>query len=199
VTADVISPVSPLAGWADEFAALPRGVRVREIPFLAHINIRLRADGPAGAAVARALGGSLPVTPCTAVAVGDLQVLWLGPDEWLVVGPPGTADQLVEDVHTGLDGQGGVCDVSAQRTTLSLTGPRAADLIAHGCAIDLHPRAAPVGTCVQTNLAQAGVILVVRDASASDLWLLVRSSFAGYLAAWLVDAGHEYLDDPSWR
>jgi sarcosine oxidase subunit gamma len=195
----MISLVSPMAGWKDEFAALSGGVQVREVPFLAHISIRLEADGPAGAAVAKVLEVPLPVTPCTAVAAGDRQVLWLGPDEWLVVGPPGTAAQLTGDLHAAMDGQGGVCDVSAQRTTLSLTGPRAVDLIAHGCAIDLHPRAAPAGTCVQTNLARAGVILVVRDASARDLWLLVRSSFAGYLAAWLVDAGHEYLDDPSWR
>jgi hypothetical protein len=61
-----------------------------------------------------------------------------------------------------------VCDVSAQRTTLSITGPQAADVLAHGCAIDLDPRAAPAGTCVQTNLARVGVILVVALHLAGD-------------------------------
>jgi sarcosine oxidase subunit gamma len=199
VTAEVISVVSPLAGWREEFAALPRAVQIREVPFLAQVNVRVAAGGPAAAAAAAVLGVTLPVVPCTVVAAGDLQVLWLGPDEWLVLGPPGTAGQLLRDLRVALACAGSACDVSAQRTTLSITGPRAADLLAHGCAIDLDPRAAPAGTCVQTNLARAGAILLLRNGSASDLWLLVRSSFAGYLAAWLVDACQEYRDDPAWQ
>ena len=80
---------------------------------------------------------------------------------------------------------GTVTDVSAQRTTIVLSGPRARDLLARGCAIDLDPSVAPPGTCVSTLLAQTGVlILVERD----DVLLLVRSSFASYLARWLEDA-----------
>ena len=90
-------------------------------------------------------------------------------------------------------------EVSAQRTTLSLSGPRARDLLAHGCSADLHPRVAPQGTCLQTLLALAGVVLVVRDDSATDFWVLVRSSFARYLADWIVDACTEYHEDPSWH
>jgi sarcosine oxidase, subunit gamma len=199
VTAEVISVVSPLAGWREQFAGLPRAVQVREIPFLTQVDVRVAAGGPAAAAAAEVLGVTPPAAPCTAAAAGGLQVLWLGPDEWLVLGPPGSADQLLGDLQVALVGAGSACDVSAQRATLSITGPRAADLLAHGCAIDLDPRAAPAGTCVQTNLARAGVILLLRNGSASDLWLLVRSSFAGYLAAWLVDACQEYRDDASWQ
>ena len=199
MTVETIKRASPLADWANTLPVMPGAIVIREVPFLAQVDIRLKADGPAGAAAAKVLGVTLPVTPCTAVAAGDLQILWLGPDEWLVVGPPGTAGELAEDLCATLGGQGTVCDVSAQRTTLSVTGPRAADVLAHGCAIDLDPRAAPAGTCVQTNLARVGVILVVRNEAASDLWLLVRSSFAGYLATWLVDACQEYAGDPSWQ
>ena len=58
---------------------------------------------------------------------------------------------------------------------------------------------APRGTCVQTLLALAGVVLVVRDDTASDFWILVRSSYARYLAGWIVDACTEYREDPSWH
>jgi sarcosine oxidase subunit gamma len=50
----------------------------------------------------------------------------------------------------------------------------------------------PVGSCLNTLLAQAPVTLVVRGEAASGVWLLVRSSYASYLAAWLVDACTEY-------
>ena len=61
-------------------------------------------------------------------------------------------------------------------------------MLARGCAVDLDPRVAPAGTCVQTLLARAGVTIVVRDERAGEFLLLVRASFAAYLAAWLVDA-----------
>jgi sarcosine oxidase subunit gamma len=40
-------------------------------------------------------------------------------------------------------------------------------------------------------LARAGVIIVNRGEAGH--WLLVRSSFADYLADWLLDAATEYL------
>lgn len=51
---------------------------------------------------------------------GDVEVLWLGPDDWLVVAPPGWA-HLEVGLRAGLRGGGSVIDVSAQRTTISLS------------------------------------------------------------------------------
>ena len=85
-------------------------------------------------------------------------------------------------------------DVSAQRTTVTLSGRYARDVLAHGCSADLHPRVAPTGTCITTLLAQTGIVLQVVDAAAGDFQLLVRSSFAGYFATWVADAAAEYAD-----
>lgn len=41
-------------------------------------------------------------------------------------------------------------------------------------------------------LARAQVILVCRDTTPPSFWVLVRSSFARYLADWLLDAAAEY-------
>jgi sarcosine oxidase subunit gamma len=87
---------------------------------------------------------------------------------------------------------GAVIDVSAQRTTLRLRGAHVQDVLATGCAIDLHPRAFPAGSAAQTVLGQAGVVLLALDDTATHYQLLVRSSFARYLAAWLVDAAVEF-------
>jgi sarcosine oxidase subunit gamma len=202
VTVEIVKDTgrtSPLESYAARLASLPAGVTVREVPFLTQLDVRVDPASPAGARVARVLGVDLPTAPCTAVRGADgVEVLWLGPDEWLVVAPP---DQpgLEPALADALGGAGAVVDVSAHRTTLAVTGPRTRDLLAHGCAIDLDPRVSPNGTCVQTLLALAGVVLVVRDDTATDVRLLVRSSFARYLADWLLDACQEYRDDPSWQ
>ncbi|WP_406176133.1 sarcosine oxidase subunit gamma [Streptomyces sp. NBC_00996] len=189
---------SPLTGAADRLAAATRAsggaVRLAELPFLAQTNLRLDAKGAAADAVGLALGLQLPLQPNTVVRAGELTALWLGPDEWLVVGPPGTQQDLESRIRAATgDAPVSVTDVSAQRTTLLVAGPRARDLLAHGCPLDLHPRAFGAGRCAQTTLARAQIVLVARDESRAGFWVLVRSSFAGYLTDWLLDAAAEYV------
>ncbi len=177
---------SPLEG-----VELP--VRVRELPFLAQVD--LRADASDAALMARltdVIGARPPSEPNTAVIADDgtRHVLWLGPDEWLVIGEPGTAPALERALRDAIgDGRGAVVDVSANRTTLAVSGPRARDLLAFGCSLDLDERRFKPGRCAQTMLARANVIIVpVGPASEPSFRVLVRPSFAGYLAAWLTDA-----------
>jgi sarcosine oxidase subunit gamma len=194
VTVKQVTPRSPLDGWDAVYARLPGGVRIAEIPFLTQLGLRVEPGGPGAAAVGKALGGELPAEPCTAArsavpGIGDVEVLWLGPDEWLLLSESGRERQLEDLLRAAIgDEHGAVADVSAQRTALSLSGLAAREVLACGCAIDFDPRVAPAGTCVQTLLARARVTIVVRDEAAREFLLLVRASFAQYLAAWLVDA-----------
>jgi sarcosine oxidase, subunit gamma len=112
-----------------------------------------------------------PVEPNTTAAIGGRTVLWLGPDEWLVLGGregdyPGAAAAI---------------DVSASRVVLELSGTGAAGILASGCPVELAP-----GRCAQTLLARAQVILL--RPGLDRWWILVRPSFAPYLRAWLEDA-----------
>ncbi|MFF1292765.1 MULTISPECIES: sarcosine oxidase subunit gamma [unclassified Streptomyces] len=197
-TALTAPPRSPLAQAAGRLAAATRtsggAVRLAELPFLAQLNVRLDAKGTAAEAVGLALDLQLPFQPNTVVRAGELTVLWLGPDEWLLVGPPGSERELESRIRTAAgDEHVSVTDVSAQRTTLLVAGPRAHDLLAHGCALDLHPRSFGSGRCAQTTLGRTQVIVVARADSRAGFWVLVRSSFAGYLTDWLLDAATEYV------
>jgi heterotetrameric sarcosine oxidase gamma subunit len=116
--------------------------------------------------------GEPPLAPNT--VVGD--AIWLGPDEWLVLGG---REQDYADMPAAVD-------VSANRVCLELSGEGAEDVLARGCALDLHPSVFPPGRCAQTLVARAQVI-VYRTEDAFRL--LVRPSFADYLRAWLRDAG----------
>ena len=87
-------------------------------------------------------------------------------------------------------------DVSAQRIAIRLTGSRVRDLLAKGCAIDLHPRVFGRGRSAQSTLGLAAVVLLALGDGGDDFLVLVRSSFAGYLAEWLLDAAVEYTGGP---
>lgn len=195
MTAD---PTSPLAAWTDRLAALAPVLNVAELPFRTQLTVRV-SDPDAIAAMGTALGAEFPSVPCTFTSgsgpFGDVEVLWLGPDEFLAVASP-DLQVSIEEVLRGALGtvRGSVVDTSAQRTTLVLEGPHVRDVLAHGCSVDLHPSSAPGGTCVQTLLARTGIVLQV---TGDDRFtVLVRSSFAEYLAAWLSDACVEYLAVP---
>ena len=82
--------------------------------------------------------------------------------------------------------------MSAQRTTLRLRGAHARDVLAKGCSVDLHPRVFASGAAVQTMLGQAAVVLMSLGGDGTDYRILVRSSFARYLAEWLFDGAQEF-------
>src|SRR5690606_14311074 len=118
---------SPLAGFAARFEAVSAGGRLRlaELPFLTQIDVRVDPRRRAAERIGRELGAPLPVEPGRAVRSGDLTVLWLGPDEWLVIGPdeggaggPGLRDRLARAAAGSAGDHVSLVDVSAQRTTL---------------------------------------------------------------------------------
>src|SRR5689334_16198149 len=71
-------------------------------------------------------------------------------------------------------------------------GAHARDVLAKDCALDLHPSVFRPGAAAQTMLGLAAVVLIPLADNGTDYRILVRSSFARYLAEWLVDAAEEY-------
>ncbi|HEY7400186.1 MAG TPA: sarcosine oxidase subunit gamma family protein [Actinomycetota bacterium] len=159
-------------------AATNGEVRARELALL-QIDLRL-AQHPA-----RNLPFAVPVDPNTFEARPQ-EVLWLGPDEWLLTRPADGNHDLVAELEAALAGEHhSIVDVSAARAVFELTGPGTIDLLSHGCGIDLHPRSWGEGDCAQTLLARMQVILQQRHDATR---VFVRSSFADSLADWLLDA-----------
>jgi heterotetrameric sarcosine oxidase gamma subunit len=110
-------------------------------------------------------------------------VLWLGPDGWLVVGEPGTEDAITRESEEALATRHrSVIDVSANRTVLDLTD--GLELLSTGCGIDLDPSTWRPGMCAQTLFGGAQVILHQRDERTTRIF--VRPSFAGYVVARLI-------------
>jgi sarcosine oxidase subunit gamma len=185
---------SPLAGFAEQLAAageVPARIRLTEVPFLAQFTLRVAPGTEAAQAASRTLGVALPTTPNTTCTNGDVELIWMGPDEWLVVARS-DGEPVRKALEDALEGEhASLVDVSGQRTVIEVAGADARDVLLKGCALDLHPRAFGVGQCAQTLLARAQVVLLARSEEPA-FWVFVRASFAEYLAEWMLDASAEY-------
>jgi len=176
------------AGLAVRFEA--QDVRLQERALLGHIGLRCDpGDSALTGSIERVLDCSLPRTPNTfRVAAAADKVLWLGPDEWLILAPEGREPALAHALRQAAgDGFAAVVELGSGQTVIELTGARAREVIAKGCPLDLHPRAFGPGRCAQSRLARTLVTLAQLD-DAPTFELIVRRSFADYLWQWLLDA-----------
>jgi sarcosine oxidase subunit gamma len=186
----------PLASRRQALAELSDqvdGLTVFAEEAVAAVNLRIDPTGPEAEELGRALGTALPTEPNTWTHTTDGQLVWLGPDEWLVTDTridtrPSEFEKELGRIVSAFDGA--AVDVSAQRTSIRLHGSLARELLSLGCSLDLRPSAFPPGSCAQTRIGQAGVLLIALGAD--DFRLFVRQSFAEYLADWLLDAAEEF-------
>ena len=188
------SPLGHLLGAAEGGTGAGDGaVLIAERPFLGYLNLRGdAADGGFATAAESALGLLLPTEPNRAADGNSLAAHWLGPDEWLIVTPPNVQAWLIDSLEASLEGvHASVTDLSGGYTTIALSGPRARDVLAKGCPLDLHPAVFGPGDCAQTLVAKAGALIRCVDSSPS-FELVIRRSFAEYAALWLGDAALEY-------
>lgn len=172
-----------------------RGVAVRELAFRPQTGIRALAGSKSAAALEDHLGFSFPAAGSTSGDLEALHLIWLSPDEYLLVDVSaeqtfGHEAPLVEALG---DLPGQVVDLSGNRTIFELTGPSARAVLEKGCHLDLHPREFAVGDSAATLLGPVQVILY---RSGEESWrILPRSSFADYMGLWLMDGMREFAHE----
>jgi sarcosine oxidase subunit gamma len=182
-----------LAARAAVVGSAAADIVMGERPHRCQINLRGNADDrPFVDALHSVTGLRLPAEANGFTAEGALACLWLGPDEWLILGPGGDEHEIAARLRAALgDIHAAVTDVSEARTTIAVAGPRARELLAKGTSIDLHPRVFGPGRCVQTGLAGANIILRQTD-DTPGFEILVLNSFANHLWSWLEGGAREY-------
>ena len=179
---------------AFESGSIAGTVELSEVAFLTMVGIRVGRETEAGQRVASVTGG-LPAVSGAVCGTGDVAVLWLGPAEFLVVAPMEAHESLGGDLIQALkealaDGEGQVVDLSANRTTFELTGPKSRPVLEKGCSLDLHPRVFKAGTALSTEIGNIPVVLW--KTGDESYRIFPRASFAEFLGRWLLDAMREY-------
>lgn len=187
------SPLAHLQLLAAGAAPEEAEVVMREHAHRTMLTLRGDADDEKfRAAVADTVGIAPPSEALTVANSGARSILWMGPDEWLVVAPPDERETLPDRLAAALKGQrAAVVEVGESMTVIELSGPRAGDVIAKGCTIDLHPSVFQPGRVVRTLLAKSGIILH-QTGETPTYEIYVHRSFADYTWRWLEDAGLEY-------
>jgi len=150
-------------------------IRVWQPAAILHLEGSRAGDGVADA--------TLPATGrCISDEAGSL--LSIGPDVYLRVGAVDDTAALTSRFEV-------VVDVSSAWVCLALEGSKAVALLRKGCAVDLHPRMFPAGSCCATGMARIRVVLW-RPGIESRYEMLVGRSYALSLWSWLIDAAAEY-------
>ncbi|MBZ9657345.1 sarcosine oxidase subunit gamma [Phyllobacterium lublinensis] len=120
------------------------------------IRLSLRAKPDAVPALSKVLGLDLPVKPKSTASKGARTVMWLGPDEWLIIddATSSLADDLakVKVLHSAVD-------VSHRNVGIIVSGKGASAVINGGCPQDLSLNAFPVGAASRTVLGKIEIVL----------------------------------------
>ena len=178
----------------NQLATASEVLAINEQAFLGYINLRGSTTNRAFLlACESVLGASLPIENNTFVSTNNgIDILWYGPDEWLLITPQHAAPKLSKRLIEALqDVFSAVNEVTGGYTLLELSGSAARELLTKGCPMDLHPSVFSAGQCAQTLIGKTGFTLYQTD-NAPAYKLLVRRSFADYLGHWLLDAAQEF-------
>jgi sarcosine oxidase subunit gamma len=171
-------PPVPASEW---MKAIPPAMR-----FILHGDARVRA------AAAPVWGAAFAEEPCRAMRQAARATLWLGPDEYLLLGTDGASEvAAAEAIERSLSGiPHALVNVSHRQFALGVSGPHAATLLSGACPLDLDLGEFPVGMCTRTVLAKADIVLWrTRDEA---FHLEVWRSFSGYVTGLLSEIAREY-------
>ena len=194
MTGDAMLPGrNALAGRARMNAAAPdggkAGLRVKEVAHTGKINIR--GTKSIAKVIWNHTGCDFPPANNMVSSAGARHIVWLGPDEALLLCEAGMERDLRRKISADLaDQHFAATNVTDALCVLQVAGPDVRAVLAKGCALDLHPKKFVPGQCAQTMLAHAGVTIIATDENC--FLLICRTSFAAYMLDWLQDAALEF-------
>ncbi len=165
------------------------GVWVSELPLLGYVSLRGQSSDQAFTeAVARIAGVALPTAPCTFAVSNLAKILWISPDEWLIVCPRARLKGLLGEFSQALKSvKHQVADNSGGYTQIYLQGKNARDLLSHTSVYDLE--ALTPGRIVGTTFGKSSLYM---HRHRDGYCLLLRRSFADYIWRYLVRAAEPY-------
>jgi sarcosine oxidase subunit gamma len=121
---------------------------------------------------------------------GKIAVLWLGPDEWLLLGPAKDESELKNQLGIHLAYlPHSLVSVGHRDAAFIVRGQEVAEAINAGCPLDLRLSAFPIDACTRTLFGKAEIVLWRLDTYAFRIE--VARSFAPYVHELLGIAARE--------
>ncbi len=150
----------------------------------------LQGDLPALAAAASALGFGSDVGTNEARDNGQFALLWLGPDERLILAWQEGARQLAARMAIALAGHAhSLVEVTHRQVSRCVRGEGITELLNCGCPQDLDITQFAVDRCSRTLYNKAEIVLWRRGPN--EFHVEIWRSYADYFERWLIEAAQD--------
>jgi sarcosine oxidase subunit gamma len=178
-------------------ATSSKAFRMTERPFLELVNVRGDTrDAAFVRAVETVIGCRPPEKPNTTAQGNGYDMLWLGPDEWLVRSATAhdaaqTAPLQAKLIAAFKGVFASAVDIGSGYTVLEISGTRTREVLSRGCPLDLHPKLFGKGQCAQSHYFKSSLTLLPIGDDSFEL--VVRRSFADYFVKMMLDAAEPLM------
>ena len=170
-------------------------IKFQELPYIKKINLRIDPNNNNHmSSCSKILDAILPTKPNTYVKNEKLKIIWLGPDEWMIISYQ--ENELFIKLKNELgDLEASVTDVSESRTIIRLSGKKIFTLLSKFLFLDLEKNLGTQSSCAQTLFVKVPILLVRNDDNNKIpvIDIFINKSYANYVYNLLVD-GAKNLD-----
>tara|TARA_B100000686_G_scaffold247369_1_gene256991 strand:- start:2 stop:580 length:579 start_codon:yes stop_codon:yes gene_type:complete len=170
------------------------GTNIQELAFINKINLRINTKNTDYMKICgKILNAILPTKPNTFTKNGNLKIIWLSPDEWLITNED---DNLFSKLKNEIgDLEASVTDVSENRTIVRLSGEKIYKLLSKFLVLDLEKSLPRESTCAQTLFAKVPILLLRNhnENQVPEIDIFLNNSHANYFYSLIID-GSENLD-----
>lgn len=166
------------------------GIILRALPFQNSIILRGESsDTNFLEAFRAALGFDLPIKPNHVIKYEKYTALWLGPNEWQILGMLIEAEY--EQLANALEGyRHAIIPNGDSQQIIAISGPFVNDVLSKLCPLDLGQPSFGPGRCARSILAQCTILLHPQNNGTYHIH--VGRSFADYVWRMLVVSAQEY-------
>ena len=164
-------------------------IEIQELPFVKKINLRIDPnDKSSVSSFSKILRTTLPINANTySKNTINEKVIWLGPDEWLIVSDNDNAflklQNKIKDIEASLT------DVSENRTIIRILGNKVFVLLSKFLVLDLEKNLPTQSSCAQTLLVKVPILLVRNssDTQKHEIDIFTNRSHANYIYNLIAD------------
>ena len=174
------------------------GIKFQELPFMTKINLRGNPnDKKFLSSTSKVLNTTLPIRTNTYIKINSLKIIWLGPDEWLIIDEKGDDKKdLFSKLENSIGSQdASVTDVSENRTVIRIMGTKLFTLLAKFLTLNLDNSLNSSSYVAQTLFIKVPVLLMRLHEHNSEpkIDIFTNRSHTNYVYKILVD-GTKNLD-----
>ena len=164
------------------------GIKIQELPFVNKINLRINPNNNKYmSSCGKILEAILPIKPNTYARNENVKIIWLSPDEWLVINNKDALFKKLKDEIGNLEAS--VTNISENKTIIRISGEKIYTLLSKFLVLDLEKNLSDQSSCAQTLFVKVPILLVRnhKDAQIPEIDIFANRSHANYIYNLIVD------------